>query len=117
MVEVNMPYPPSGNHIWKHTRAGKHYLTEEARAFFSKIRFIVSNQGYDIKLDSRLHVVCRICPPDKRKRDLDNVWKVVSDSMTKAGVWVDDCQIDKLELHRLPSNKPGFVTVFVYPLP
>jgi len=112
-----MPYPPSGNHMWKHTRTGGHYLTAQAKEFYSQIKFMVCNQGLDVKTDRPLHVVCRICPPDRRRRDMDNVWKVVSDSLTKAGVWIDDYQIEKLELHRLPPAKPGWVTVFVYPLP
>jgi crossover junction endodeoxyribonuclease RusA len=37
-------------------------------------------------------------PPDKRRRDLDNLPKVVLDSLTKAGVWKDDSQIQRLTI-------------------
>lgn len=100
--------------MWKHTRQGKHYLTAQAKAYYEHLNWLVRSQGFDHKVADRLHVVCRISPPDKRRRDLDNVWKVVSDGMTKSRVWLDDQQIDKLELHRLPPGKPGWVQVFVY---
>ena len=34
-------------------------------------------------------------PPQKRNRDLDNYQKALFDSLTHAGVWVDDRQIKR----------------------
>lgn len=32
-LEIALPYPPSVNHYWRHTRSGKHYISEKGRKF------------------------------------------------------------------------------------
>ncbi|MDU5638549.1 MAG: hypothetical protein E6037_05540 [Haemophilus parainfluenzae] len=32
-LEICLPYPPSVNHYWKHTRQGKHYISKAGREF------------------------------------------------------------------------------------
>jgi len=46
-------------------------------------------------------------PPDKRRRDLDNLIKAIQDSLQYAGVYEDDSQIDYLTIKRsiLRENK------------
>jgi crossover junction endodeoxyribonuclease RusA len=57
-------------------------------------------------------------PPDRRRRDLDNVFKALLDSMTSAGVWGDDSQIDALSIRRAGvCKKRGGVTVEVMGAP
>jgi Holliday junction resolvase RusA-like endonuclease len=49
--------------------------------------------------------------PDRRVRDLDNCLKVALDSLTKAGVWADDGQIDRLLIIRAGIQAPGKLIV------
>jgi crossover junction endodeoxyribonuclease RusA len=114
MIMLSIPYPPSGNHMWKHAR-GKHYLTKEAVAYYSQVAWVIKSSGLAMGLDCRLEVEVDIYPPDKRKRDLSNVIKVVEDACTKAGLWVDDSQIDRLVLQRMPSIKNGAIALRVAP--
>lgn len=44
-------------------------------------------------------------PPDRRKRDLDNLLKSLLDGLEGAGVFKDDAQIDDLQIVRRPSDK------------
>jgi crossover junction endodeoxyribonuclease RusA len=55
--------------------------------------------------------------PDRRRRDLDNVLKSTLDSLTHAGVWDDDSQIDQLSVERgfLDKGK-GFIRITITPL-
>lgn len=101
--------------MWKHTRQGRHYLTDKARSYYEQVTFLATIQKAQISLDGRLQVCCIIHPPDRRRRDLDNVWKVISDSLTKAGVWLDDTQIDRLTLIRKEAVTNGTVRVRVGP--
>jgi crossover junction endodeoxyribonuclease RusA len=66
--------------------------------------------------DRRLAVEILAFPPDRRKRDLDNLYKALLDSVSKAGVIPDDEQIDDLRICRMASEKPGRVQVHIKPL-
>ena len=52
----------------------------------------------------RLRVEIEAFPPDKRRRDLDNIFKVLLDSLQHAEVYVDDSQIDYLCVQRMPER-------------
>jgi crossover junction endodeoxyribonuclease RusA len=54
-----------------------------------------------------------VFPPDKRKRDIDNLLKSLLDSLTHAKVWKDDNQISDLRIYRNPIIA-GMVKVRVY---
>jgi crossover junction endodeoxyribonuclease RusA len=114
MIMLSIPYPPSGNHMWKHAR-GKHYLTKAAVDYYTQVAWLIKSSGLAMGLDGRLEVEVDIYPPDKRKRDLSNVIKVVEDACTKAGLWQDDSQIDRLVLQRMPSIKGGAIALRVAP--
>lgn len=64
-------------------------------------------------LTGRLQVWVEAWMPDRRKRDLDNIKKALLDSMTHAGVYEDDSQIDDLRSVRRDVVKGGYVIVHV----
>jgi crossover junction endodeoxyribonuclease RusA len=45
-------------------------------------------------------------PPDRRRRDLDNIQKPVLDALQHAGVYEDDSQIDLLVTRRRDLGVP-----------
>ena len=112
---ISLPYPPSGNHMWKHA-GGKHYLTKAAMAYYSQVAYIIAQTGMRLGLEERLAVEVDVYPPDKRKRDLSNVIKVLEDACTKAGLWQDDSQIDRLVVQRMPVIKGGAIGLRLAPI-
>ncbi len=56
-------------------------------------------------------------PPDRRRRDLDNIQKPVLDSLEHAGVYEDDSQIDLLLTRRCEVTKHGRVEIHLYEMP
>lgn len=60
-----------------------------------------------------LHIVA--FPPDRRKRDLDNLPKGVLDTLTKAETWIDDSQIDDLRITRGHVVKGGMLHLYIQP--
>lgn len=55
-------------------------------------------------------------PPDRRKRDLDNLAKALFDALGMAGVFRDDFQIDRFSMARLEPLAGGLVCVEMEPL-
>ncbi|MBU3554842.1 RusA family crossover junction endodeoxyribonuclease [Polynucleobacter sp. UB-Piko-W3] len=115
MINVNLtlPFPPSGNHMYKHTRQGHHYLTPIAREYYKSVALIVHRHCGSLELATPLEVTCTLFPPDKRRRDLDNAWKVVGDALTKCGFWMDDKWIRKLTLQWSEVQTPAVASLFI----
>lgn len=65
------------------------------------------------RLAGRLDVRVTAYPPDRRKRDLDNLFKSLLDAMEHAELFVDDGQIDHLQITRGHPSKPGEVFVCI----
>lgn len=99
--QITLPWPPSANHYLAHTSRGT-YLKPEAKAYHSTVEHIARVAGIvsEIADGQRIAVRLDCYPPDHRKRDLGNVEKVLLDSLTRAGVWPDDSQIDDLRITR-----------------
>ena len=64
-----------------------------------------------VRMNGRLEVRVTVCPPDKRRRDLDNVQKALLDALAKGGAYRDDSQIDRLVVERGPVTPGGKVLV------
>lgn len=55
----------------------------------------------------RISISIQAYPPDKRIRDLDNLLKVLIDSLKDANLFLDDSQIDKIFIERMSIFKKG----------
>lgn len=121
MASFRLPYPPSTNAIWKSRVIGKGrkafvstYLTKVGVQYRRDVQAAILERFGVIKpLRCRLSVRLVVVPPDRRRRDIDNTIKSVFDSLTHAGVWVDDEQIDRIEVIRGPVTKPGWLDVSI----
>jgi len=110
-ARIILPWPPSGNHGTRHA-GGAHYLTREHVDYRAKVLELVNGLKQRAPL-GRLRVTAHFAVPDKRRRDLDNVWKVASDALQHAGLIWDDSAIDELHLYRTPVVKGGEVNVLI----
>jgi crossover junction endodeoxyribonuclease RusA len=94
-IILELPWPPSGNTSVRHTKAGRHYKTPAALAYRAKVASLAAGRGFGAgsmrkPLGGPLHVEWDLIAPDYRHRDTDNCRKVSADSLTSAGVWIDD---------------------------
>lgn len=120
MTEIlQLPWPPSVNHYWKHFRnraiigeAGMRYRNQVWAAVHRSRTSRTEPQRLQFGT-LRLSVILNCYPPDKRVRDLDNLPKAVLDSLSKARVWTDDSQIDILTTVRMDVEKPGRIVVSI----
>ena len=101
-LSFDLPWPPSVNNYYRHvgprvliSRAGRRYRS-----------MVVSRLGGLNKLSGRLSLYAELYPPDRRRRDIDNINKVVFDSLQDAGLYSDDSQIKELHLLMLEPMPP-----------
>lgn len=111
-IELSLPYPPSVNHYWR--RAGtRTIVSAEGRRFRAAVaRTLVTRRIRPF--EGRVAVRVVVHPPDRRRRDLDNVLKALLDALAQpGGAYRDDAQIDGLEVLRGNVVKGGLVVVTV----
>lgn len=99
MLSLELPWPPSINHYWRHTKNG-HYISEEGKDYRQLVFFHCLKHKNKFTKEDRISVHIQAHPPDRRKRDLDNVLKALLDSLQHGGIYNDDSQIDRLSISR-----------------
>jgi len=113
---LKLPWPPSINHYYGRTRTGQQFIGTKGKEFRKRVveylRFIPESDR-SIDKEERVQVWVEAYPPDRRRRDLDNLKKALLDSLTHAKVWNDDCQVDDLRVIRKEVSKGGHVIVHV----
>lgn len=104
MYSIRLKWPPTANTYWRRykdryfiCKKGKEYIQHvKQRSMFSKTPFSETD---------RLAIIIVANPPDKRRRDLDNICKCLFDSLQKANIIYDDAQIDEIYIKRSYQEK------------
>jgi crossover junction endodeoxyribonuclease RusA len=112
---LDLPWPPSTNALYRsvqiHGRP-RVLLSKAARDYHSLVRRLVQIERLPAFSDlDRIEVVIHARPPDRRKRDIDNLLKITLDALVKGGAIPDDSQIDRLAILRGAPVKGGALTV------
>lgn len=110
MIELHLSWPPSVNHYYGRGRGGRMFIKKRGMDF----RAEVSDAAADAKCQSQegdLAMFVWLYPPDKRKRDCDNVLKALQDALQHAGCYDNDCQIKCLHVEMGEVQKGGKVFV------
>jgi crossover junction endodeoxyribonuclease RusA len=126
-ITLTLPYPPSVNNYKKlgrlvKTKSGKTYQqrlnSDETKTFYYQVYMLSKMQvpsewgkfassgtiSYDLRVT--------VSPPDKKRRDIDNILKVLLDSLVRAHIINDDSQIHRLYVEKL-DTMDGQVTVII----
>lgn len=112
MLIKELPYPLSVNHYYERGRNGTVYVSQKGKAYKYAVGFTLN--GYlQIKGKVKLHV--DVYPPDKRKRDLDNINKCLLDSLEESGIIEDDYNIEYFSMKRCDVVPGGKVVINIQP--
>jgi crossover junction endodeoxyribonuclease RusA len=112
---IHLPWPPTVNTYWRNVPKRGVLISKRGRQYRDQV---VSSAPTLPKFgEARLSVSITAYPPDRRKRDLDNLFKAVLDSLAKAGVYDDDSQIDHLAICRGDVVKGGRAEVTIQAIP
>lgn len=107
---LTLPWAPSVNHYWRHVGT-KVLISAEGRLYRRRVNHEALVQRAKRFGAAPLEVLIDAYPPDRRKRDLDNLLKGLLDSLTHAGVYGDDSQINELSIKRMRVVKGGKLVV------
>lgn len=99
MIKINLPWPPSINRYWRQAN-GKVYISKNGKLFRDRVYYLSRPYHYYFKKTDRLAVKILAFPPDKRRRDIDNILKAALDALEHANVFDNDNQIDDLQVIR-----------------
>lgn len=105
-TELIFPYPPSINHYYGF-KGHRRFITSAGKLFREQVILEVMKQKMRKNMRHRLKLCILLHPPDKRKRDLDNILKPLLDALQCAHVFEDDSQIDELVIQRVGICKGG----------
>ena len=101
-LKLELPWPPTANTYWRRNGA-RYFISKSGQEYRRSVYFICHAFRGMFHSDNRLKVTILAYPPDKRKRDLDNLGKACMDSIQYAKVFEDDSQIDELTFKRMPE--------------
>ena len=97
-ITLELPYPPSINHYYGRGRSGQVYIKPKGKAYrkcviWASLEVSCRGDWPNFRKGQPLSMSLIAYPPDKRRRDLDNILKALKDAMQHAHVYKDDCQI------------------------
>lgn len=108
MTAFELPWPPSVNHYYRHV-GPRVLISREGKTYRETVAARLRGSGVQM-YSGAVELSIQLYPPDNRRRDIDNVLKVLLDTLTIGGVYADDSQIKKLSITmRESAPNGGFV--------
>ena len=105
MIEIELPYPPSVNHYYR--RLGPRVLiSRQGRAYRNQVCSTLAAMGIK-PMTGDLAVDIEVYPPDRRRRDVDNLAKGLLDALEHGGAYINDSQIKDLRIRMFTPVKGG----------
>lgn len=110
-IGINLEWPPSANTYWRRN-GGRYFISNKGQNYRQHVLQTCLSLGLakSFSENDRLRLSVLAFPPDKRRRDLDNLFKSILDSLQWAKVFNDDSQIDELSIKRMTGTE-GFIQV------
>ena len=102
LIDLVLPYPPTVNTYWRR-RGSTYFISEEGKRYRRAVALIVRQQRLKLSLSGRLAIKVIAEPPDKRRRDLDNILKA-------------PLEFDEINIVRGQPVSGGRLGVKIYPI-
>ena len=103
MLRFVLTFPPSVNRLWRTTKGGGVYRSPKYAQWRTISIWQLRSQAKGKMIEGEYKLTIRAVRPDKRKRDLDNILKAISDACQSAEViendhlcmWIDARWVDQ----------------------
>jgi crossover junction endodeoxyribonuclease RusA len=97
---LTLPWPPSVNRYWRQVN-GRAILSADGRHYKQDVAALCFTAGVQPEMGPVVVDIVAF-PPDRRRRDLDNLLKATLDSLTP-WAWADDSQVVDLRIRWAPE--------------
>lgn len=94
-----LPLSPTINHYYKRNSNGGVRISDAGLAFRKEV-WVAVKQSKMPKLKGRVCLVVRVFPRNRRMQDISNRVKALEDALQAAGAFLNDEQIDDLQVTR-----------------
>lgn len=117
--EIHLPFPPTVNNYYGKTKQGIVYIKPQGKKFRAEVEQAIIEQLPGEFIDWPMMVEAVIHMPDKRRRDLCNYEKALSDAVSCRskdgwhGLWEDDSLIDQYFFYRGEVVSGGMVVLYI----
>jgi crossover junction endodeoxyribonuclease RusA len=113
IVLYELPYPPTVNTYWRNL-SDRTLISRKGRLYRKEVAAILMMHRARPMLGA-LVLWIKVYPPDRRKRDLDNILKALLDALQHGGAFENDNQIADLHVSRRSVQPGGAVFVQITP--
>jgi crossover junction endodeoxyribonuclease RusA len=110
-INLTLPYPPSANRLWRNSRGRTHKSTEYCN-WLNHAGYVARAQRPG-KICGPYKISITAVRPDKRRRDLGNLEKPISDLLQSLGVVEDDCNAEMICVRWVTAGEG--ITVHIEP--
>ena len=111
--ELTLPMPPSANNLFPTGMHGKRFKAKSYREWETlAMARLWSQLAPSQAINGRIAVRYGFAFPDKRRNDLANREKAVSDLLVASGLIEDDSLIDEMHLYRMSIGDGVAVSVW-----
>ena len=110
-MQVELPYPPSVNHYYRHV-GFRTLISREGRTYRDRVASLLTVLGVR-PLAGPIRMRIEVYPPDNRRRDLDNLQKSLWDALQHGGAYHDDSQVVRFEVEKREVVPNGKVIVSI----
>jgi len=118
-LRVELPYPPSINHYWRHNSKRKGapvYISVEGKRYQHEVFYRLGIYTFKTLDIQRLSVRVAFYPRTKQEQDISNRIKVLEDCLQAIKIYCNDSQIDHLEIFRGRVVSGGRCVAIIEPL-
>lgn len=103
-IVLVLPFPPSVNRLWRATKGGKVYRSAKYVEWRRLAMWQLAGQAKGKKIIGAYKLTILAVRPDKRRRDLGNLEKAVSDILVSQNIIEDDSLCEWLEVRWVDSG-------------
>ncbi len=114
-MKLTLPWPPSANKYWRHNR-GRFHRTKQADVYSEDVEALLADSDCVVPILGFVGLHVLFFPPDRRRRDLDNLLKIPIDALQHAKAYENDSQIKEIHARMGPVVDQGAVSVELFSL-